>query len=131
MYKIFLFDKDADDLGEEEEGEDEEQEEEDDEGRAGSEQEEEADLRMAIEGDLSDEEFELARQEALEEVQDRGALAVLNQQGPTSIFGAGPSGSDAIMAIGATTGEGVGASYGTRGLGAYGGGLSGGGRHAL
>lgn len=123
----------------EDEGEDEDQGEDEDEGellagdegRAGLETEEDEQLRMAIEGDLEPGEIELARQAAMMEVQDRGALAVLNQQsmGPASLFGAGPSGSDAIMAIGAVQGDSQGASYGSRGLGAYGGGLSGGGRH--
>ena len=118
----------------EDEGEDEGEEEqlaEEEEGRAGDEEEEETDQRMAIEGDLPEGELELMRQEAMESVQDRGALAVLNQapMGPTSMFGGAASGYDAVTAIGAVQGDGVGASYGTRGLGAYGGGLSGGGRN--
>lgn len=99
------------------------------EGRAGDERVEEEDNRMAIEGDNpADQAPELARTVAAEEVRDRGALAVLYQQGPTSLFGDTASGYDAITAIGGVDGEGVGASYGTRGLGRYGGGLGGGGR---
>src|SRR5690606_26082799 len=77
-------------------GEDEEEQlAEGDEGRAGEETAEDEPARMAIEGDLPEGEMELARQEAMVEVQDRGALAVLNQQtmGPSSLFGAGPMGS--------------------------------------
>lgn len=120
----------------EEDGDDGEEEEEEqladgEEGRAGTEEAEEADARMAIEGDLPEGEMELARQDAMEAVQDRGALAVLNQApaGPASLFGGAAAGYDAVTAIGAVQGDSVGASYGTRGLGAYGGGLSGGGRH--
>ena len=115
----------------EDEGEQEDQRAEDEEGEAGDEQaQDEEDLRMAVEGDADpNQPIELARADALEQIQDRGALAVLNQQGPTAVFGSTPSGYDAVMAIGATTGEGVGASYGTRGLGRYGGGLGGGGRN--
>ncbi|MFT6629408.1 MAG: hypothetical protein ACJA1R_002684, partial [Flavobacteriales bacterium] len=103
--------------------------EEGEEGRAGDEEEEETDLRMAIEGDLEPgDDIELARELARETVQDRGALQVLNQQGPTSLFGDTANGYDAVMAIGAVSGSEIGSSYGTRGLGAYGGGLSGGGR---
>ncbi len=127
----------SDDAGEEDDGQGQDQEEgeiaEGDEGRAGEETAEDTPAEMAIEGDLPEGEMELARQDALDAVQDRGALAVLNSQpniGPSALFGAGPSGSDAVMAIGAVQGDGVGASYGNRGLGSYGGGLSGGGRHA-
>ena len=125
------FEEDDGDDGDD--GDDEEEEElaEEEEGRAGDEEAEDEDLRMAIEGDLPEGELELMRQEAMDAVQDRGALAVLNQApaGPTSLFGGTASGYDAVTAIGAVQGDGVGASYGTRGLGAYGGGISGGGRH--
>jgi TonB family protein len=111
-------------------GEDEEQQlEEGDEGRAGDEREEDTNDRMAVEGDLDpNQDIELARMEARDAVQDRGALAVLNQAGPTSLFGGTANGYDAVMAIGSVSGADIGASYGSRGLGAYGGGLSGGGR---
>ncbi|MCB9531630.1 MAG: TonB family protein [Myxococcales bacterium] len=98
-----------------------------DEGRAGDEQApDEDDRRMALEGDLPPGEIELAM--ARDAVQDRGALAVLNQVGPAAMFGTGLSGSDALVAIGAMGGSEVGASYGSRGLGSYGGGIGGGGR---
>lgn len=125
----------ADDDGDaDDEGEDQEEGEmlAGEEGRAGLETADDTNMRMALEGDLPEGEIELARQAAMLEVQDRGALAVLNQNtmGPASLFGAGPSGYDAVTAIGAVDADGaVGASYGSRGLGAYGGGLSGGGRH--
>ena len=114
------------------EGEEEQEEEleEGEEGRAGDEREEdEPDRRMAVEGDLSpDQDVELARALANEAVQERGALQVLNQAGPASLFGGQANGYDAVMAIGSVSGSEIGASYGTRGLGAYGGGYSGGGR---
>jgi TonB family protein len=99
------------------------------EGRAGDERVEEEDGRMAVEGDNpTDQAPELARTVAAEEVRDRGALSVLYQQGPTSLFGDTASGYDAITTMGGIDGDSVGASYGTRGLGRYGGGLGGGGR---
>ena len=69
--------------------EQEEEVEEGEEGRAGDEREEdEPDRRMAVEGDLSpDQDVELARALANEAVQERGALQVLNQAGPASLFG--------------------------------------------
>lgn len=117
------------DEGEEEEDQ-EQQLEEGEEGRAGDEREEDdTNLRMAVEGDLdANDDIELARALADEAVQDRGALQVLNQAGPTSLFGGQANGYDAVMAIGSVSGTDIGASYGTRGLGAYGGGYSGGGR---
>jgi len=100
-----------------------------DEGRAGDEAAEEDDARMAVEGDADPSmPIELAREQAMESVQDRGALAVLNQQGPTSLFGDMASGYDPVTAIGAVSGSDIGAAYGTSGLGRYGGGLGGGGR---
>lgn len=101
-----------------------------DEGRAGDETETEEDGRMAIEGNADPNEApELARAQALEEVQNRGALQVLNNAGPTSLFGDTASGYDAVGAFGSVTGDEIGASYGTGGLGRYGGGLGGGGRN--
>lgn len=100
------------------------------EGRAGDENEEQEDGRMAVEGDRDPSEgYELARAEAIEEVQNRGALQVLNSAGPTSIFGdsAVAQGYDPVTAIGGVSGSNIGASYGSRGLGRYGGGLGGGG----
>jgi outer membrane biosynthesis protein TonB len=100
-----------------------------DEGRAGEETAEPEEARMAIEGDASpDTPIELARAQAVQEVQDRGALMVLNQAGPASLFGDTAVGYDPITAIGGVSGDQLGASYGTRGLGRYGGGLGGGGR---
>lgn len=100
-----------------------------DEGRAGDETVEEVDRRMAIEGNNDpNTPPELARQAALDAVQDRGALAVLNQAGPASLFGDVASGYDPVTAFGGVSGADIGASYGTGGLGRYGGGLGGGGR---
>lgn len=95
------------------------------EGRAGDERAElEEDSRMAVERtEATPEQVELAR----EAVQDRGALAVLNQVGPTSLFGDEASGYDDLMAIGSVTGDDMGVAYGMRGLGRYGGGLHAGG----
>ena len=117
-------------LPEDEDSEDEETAEREagDEGRAGDEREEETDNRMAVEGDnTEDQPTELALRQATEEALQTGALNVLNQMGPTSLFGSTASGYDDIMAIGSVTGDAPGANYGMSGLGAYGGGLSGGG----
>ena len=101
------------------------------EGRAGQEDipEDQPQGRMAVEGDAMDpSEVELMRDEARAAVQDRGVLAAMNNT-PTSAFGSAvPNGMDAINAIGAVQGNGVGASYGQGGLGRFGGGLGGGGR---
>lgn len=100
-----------------------------DEGRAGEETAPDEENRMAVEGEADPSQpIELARAEALQEVQDRGALQVLNQLGPTSLFGDTAMGYDPVSAIGGVSGDNIGASYGTRGLGRYGGGLGGGGR---
>lgn len=101
------------------------------EGRAGEETAPDENNRMAVEGDNDPSQpIELARAQAINEVQSRGALMVLNQAGPTSIFGdsAASTGYDAFSAIGNVSGAGPGASYGTGGLGRYGGGIGGGGR---
>jgi TonB family protein len=84
---------------------------------------------MAIEGDREKpEDVELARAQAREEVQNRGALEVLNNLGPSSMFGGDSAeGLDDLQAIGSTQGEGVGAAYGQSGLGRYGGGFGAGG----
>jgi outer membrane biosynthesis protein TonB len=99
-------------------------------GRAGAEdiEPEPEPSRMAVEGTaLSPEDVELARAEAREAVQDRGLLAVMN--GPTNPFGSAmPNGMDAVTAIGAVQGNSTGASWGSGGLAAFGGGIGGGGR---
>lgn len=100
-----------------------------DEGRAGEETAPDEDNRMAIEGDADpNQPIELARAQAMQEVQDRGALQVLNNLGPTSLFGDTAVGYDPITTMGGVSGDTLGASYGSRGLGRYGGGLGGGGR---
>jgi TonB family protein len=122
--------EEAEDEGEEPEPEDNGEAIAGEEGRAGTEEAEpeEEVRRMAIEGTATTpEEVELARAEARENVQNRGLLQVMN--GPTSAFGSTmPNGMDAVTAIGAINGSSTGASWGSSGLGAYGGGLGGGGR---
>lgn len=121
----------AEDEGEDE-GEEEDQQDQaaaGDEGRAGDEETLEDDGRMAIEGDADPRDIELARSAAVESVQSRGALQVLNQVGPSGVFGEMPVGADAVYAIGGVDGATAGPAYGTRGLGRYGGGLSAGGRN--
>lgn len=71
-----------------------------------------ADRHVALDRGAPDGDLELAQ--AREAIQDRGALAVLSSAGPTAMFGAGISGADALVAIGAMSGPGVG--YGSRGL---------------
>ena len=101
------------------------------EGRAGQEDipEDQPQGRMAVEGHAVDpSEVELMREDARAAVQDRGVLSAMNNT-PTSAFGSAvPNGMDAINAIGAVQGNGVGASFGQGGLGRFGGGLGGGGR---
>ncbi len=98
------------------------------EGRAGDEREENEDSRMAVEGDNTEAPTELARAEARLEALQTGALAVLTNVGPSSIFGSEASGYDDLTAIGGVgTADQLGASYGMGGLGQYGGGLSAGG----
>lgn len=113
---------------EEDEGEEAAEREAGDEGNAGDENEEENDSRMAVEGDNdSSQPTELALRQATEEASTRGVVGVMNNFGPSSLFGSEASGYDDMMAIGGVGGQAVGASYGTGGLGRYGGGLSGGG----
>jgi TonB family protein len=122
--------EEAEEEGEEAEPEETEEPAAGEEGRAGTEEEEpeEDPRRMAVEGDAtSPEEVELARADARENVQNRGLLQVMN--GPTNPFGSTmPNGMDAVTAIGAVNGASTGASWGSSGLGAYGGGIGGGGR---
>jgi TonB family protein len=79
--------------------------------------------RLAIE--MKEEEArstELARAAARERVQSRGLLRLMNQ--PESALGLhGSTGLDAVSALGALDGAQIGESWGSRGLGAYGGGL--------
>ncbi|TVR02207.1 MAG: TonB family protein [Deltaproteobacteria bacterium] len=95
-----------------------------DEGQAGDERVEEEDRQMAVERtDPTQREIELAD----ERVMERGALQVLNEMGPTSIFGDTASGMDDLMAIGQESGADLGAAFGSRGLAGAGVGVGGGG----
>lgn len=74
----------------------------------------------------SEEVTELARAEAREEAMNRGAVDVLNQLGPSNVFGGdAAAGVAELEAIGGVSDTGLGQSYGQGGLGKFGGGLSG------
>ncbi|MBN1946630.1 MAG: AgmX/PglI C-terminal domain-containing protein [Bradymonadales bacterium] len=99
------------------------------EGRAGDEQTEEENRRMAIEGPERNREIRLDMRQAREEASTRGALMVLaNTQGPGSLFGhVSAAGYDDVSAAGGLYGDTIGLAEGYGGLGLSGGGLSGGG----
>ena len=80
--------------------------------------------------DKPEEVTELARAEARDEAMNRGAVDVLNQLGPSNVFGGdAAAGVAELEAIGGVSDTGLGQSYGQGGLGKFGGGLaSGGGR---
>lgn len=78
--------------------------------------------------DKPEEVTELARAEARDEAMNRGAVDVLNQLGPSNVFGGdAAAGVAELEAIGGVSDTGLGQSYGQGGLGKFGGGLSGGG----
>jgi hypothetical protein len=115
-------------------GEDEEEElaarEQGDEGRAGVEDEEREDRRMAVAGDPDNRQVTLDRREAQELAQERGALSVFRETpGPQSLFGDVASGYDDVTAAGALQGPTIGLARGSGGLGNIGGGWSGGGNN--
>src|SRR5690554_24613 len=94
-------------------------------GRAGDERAEDTGMKGTIgstqgSGDVS----ELARGEAREEALQTGALAALNSYAGGSVFGTGAGSYTDVVAIGGADGMAIGSSYGTGGLGSYGGGLS-------
>lgn len=94
-------------------------------GRAGDERAEDTGMRGTIgstqgSGDVS----ELARGAARDEALQTGALAALNSYAGGSVFGTGAGSYTDVVAIGGADGMAIGSSYGTGGLGAYGGGLS-------
>ena len=78
--------------------------------------------------DKPEEVTELARAEARDEAMNRGAVDVLNQLGPSNVFGGdAAAGVAELEAIGGVSDTGLGQSYGQGGLGKFGGGLAGGG----
>ena len=78
--------------------------------------------------DKPEEVTELARAEARDEAMNRGAVDVLNQLGPSNVFGGdAAAGVAELEAIGGVSDTGLGQSYGQGGLGKFGGGLQGGG----
>lgn len=94
-------------------------------GRAGDERAEDTGMRGTIgstsgSGDVS----ELARGAARDEALQTGALAALNSFAGGSAFGTGAGSYTDVVAIGGADGMAIGSSYGTGGLGSYGGGLS-------
>lgn len=94
-------------------------------GRAGDERAEDTGMRGTIgstsgSGDVS----ELARGAAREEALQTGALGALNTFAGGSVFGTGAGSYTDVVAIGGADGMAIGSSYGTGGLGSYGGGLS-------
>lgn len=94
-------------------------------GRAGDERAEDTGMRGTIgstsgSGDAS----ELARGAAREEALQTGALAALNSFAGGSVFGTGAGSYTDVVAIGGADGVAIGSSYGSGGLGSYGGGLS-------
>ena len=94
-------------------------------GRAGDESADDNQARMELgstEG--SSEVSELARSEAREQALNTGALAALNQFGPSNPFGSDASAYADMVSIGGVNDGAIGASYGMGGLAAYGGGLS-------
>lgn len=95
------------------------------EGRAGDETAEDTGNRGELGNpDGSTEVSELARAEAREEALNTGALSALAAAGPGSMFGDSAGMYADVVAIGNAEGSQIGASYGTGGLGQYGGGMS-------
>ncbi len=94
-------------------------------GRAGDEREEDRNMKGTIGStDGASGNPELARGAAREEALQTGALAALNSYAGGSPFGQGAGSYTDVVALGGADGVAIGASYGTGGLGAYGGGLS-------